>query len=430
MAKTDCLGPGPTQQGIRIALGRPATVGAVVLANALEWYEIVVYGYMAGIIAHVFFPATSSTAALLLTFASFGLTYVARPLGAVILGAYGDRHGRKPALQISIWMMAIGSAAIAFTPGYGTISVLAPVVVVSARLLQGFAAGGEFGSATAFLVEQDRVRSGYFGSWQFASQGLSALLAAGVCTAVSTLLTDDQLRAWGWRLPFLFGLCIYPVGIYIRAKLNDTLEHAESETARPPVHAGLRQNWRSILVVLGLVVLGTVAVYTIVFLPTYAVREMSLPASHGFAAGLLTAGLQLALIPLFGIYSDRHGRTLTPLIAAVIALIGAYPAFAWLSVAPSFAKLLAVQALFGLATAAYLGPLPALMAEMFPVRARTFGLSICYAVGVAVFGGLAPLIHTALIAVTGDPASPSFYLIAAAVVSLAALTAARRMGFR
>lgn len=430
MAQADCLGQGPTHKGIRIALGRPATIGAIVLANALEWYEIVIYGYLAAIIAQVLFPATNSTAALLLTFGSFGLTYVARPLGAIILGAYGDRHGRKPALQIAIWMMAIGSAAIALTPSYGTISILAPMIVVSARLLQGFAAGGEFGSATAFLVEQDRLRSGYFGSWQFASQGLSALLAAGICTVVSALLTDDQLRAWGWRVPFLFGLCIYPVGIYIRARLYETLESAESKVARPPVYAGLLQNWRSILVVFGLVVFGTVAVYTIVFLPTYAVRELSLPAPYGFAAGLLTAGLQVALIPLFGIFSDRYARTLTPMIAAAVALIGAYPAFVWLSVSPSFAKLLAVQALFGLATAAYLGPLPALMAEMFPVRARTSGLSICYAVGVAVFGGLAPLIHTALIAATGDPASPSFYLIAAAVVSLAALMGARRMGFR
>lgn len=414
----------------RTPLKRGARIGAVALANALEWYEIVIYGYLAGVIASVFFPSASVSASLLLTFGSFGITYVTRPLGAVILGGYADRRGRKPALQISIWMMVIGSAAIAVTPAYSTIGILAPIIVVSARLLQGFAAGGEFGSATAYLAEQDNSRSGYLASWQFASQGLTALLATGISTAVAALLTADQLQAWGWRLPFLFGLCLYPVGIYIRSNLDETLDRVRPEDSRSPVHAVLLKNWRSVLVVFGLVVLGTVAVYTTVFLPTYAVHELSLSAPYGFAAGLLTASFQLALVPLFGFLSDRHGRTLIPIVAAVVMFGGAYPAFVWLSVAPSFAKLLMLQGLLGLATAAYLGPLPALMSELFPVRARTSGLSICYAAGVAIFGGLAPLIHASLIVSTGNPASPSFYIIAAAMISLAALAAARRMGFR
>lgn len=414
----------------RMSAGSVAGVSAVVIANSLEWYEIVIYGYLAGVIATLFFPSHTASASLLLAFASFGISYVTRPLGAVVLGIYADRRGRKPALQMSIWMMLAGSATIAFAPSYATIGIAAPILIVLARLLQGFAVGGEFGSSTAYLSEQDPARRGFFASWQFASQGLTALLATGIGTALTALLTTRQIHDWGWRIPFLFGLLIYPVGIYIRSRLRETAEFSAQQTTDVPIYATLLENWRRILVTLGLIVLGTVAVYTIVFLPTYAVRQLSLSAPHGFAAGLLTASLQFLLVPVFGSLSDRYGRTLFPFIAAVVLLVGIYPAFAWLSVEPTFSKLLFLQGLLGITTAAYMGPLPALMAELFPVRARTSGLSICYAVGVAVFGGFAPLIHAWSIAQTGSPAAPSFYVIAAAAISLVALFYARQMESR
>jgi len=407
--------------------GGAAGISAIVIANALEWYEIVIYGYLAGVIAVLFFPSDSPSASLLLALASFGVTYVTRPLGAVVLGNYADRHGRKPALLVSIWVMLAGSAAIALVPTYATIGIWAPAIVVLARFLQGFSAGGEFGSSTAFLSEQDPGRRGYFASWQFASQGLTALLATGVGTLLTVLLTTQQIHDWGWRIPFLLGLLIYPIGIYIRSNLSETPDFSAQKTTSVPIFKTLMENWRQLLVTLGLIVLGTVAVYTVVFLPTYAVRQLSLSAQYGFAAGLFTASLQFLLVPVFGSLSDRYGRTSFPIVAALVLLVGIYPAFVWLSVEPTFSKLVFLQALLGITTAAYMGPLPALMSELFPTRARTSGLSICYAAGVAIFGGFAPFIHAWLIARTGSPAAPSFYVIFAAVVSLLALFGARNM---
>lgn len=403
-----------------------ATILAVVIGNALEWYEIVVYGYMAAIIARLFFPSHDAGNSLLLAFASFGLTYLSRPLGAVVLGVYADRFGRKTALQASIWMMVIASAAIAFVPTYDSIGIAAPVIVVLSRLLQGFAVGGEFGSATAFLAEQGVARRGYVASWQFASQGLTALLATTFVAALTLLLRADEIVSWGWRLPFMFGLLLYPLGIYIRGNLTETPEFraAQAESGR----LSLTVHWRGLAVAVGLIVLGTVAVYTIIFLPTYAARSLHLPAAQGFITGVISGVLQLTLIPLFGALSDRIGRTPAPIAAAIALLFGAWPALAWLADDPSFTKLILVQMLLGVATAAYLGAMPALLSDLFPVRARSTGLSISYAFGVAVFGGLAPLVHAWLIMWTGSPAAPAIYVAAAAVVSLVALVAARGMG--
>lgn len=404
-----------------------AGISAVVIANALEWYDIVIFGYLASVIAVLFFPSESASASLLLALATFGVTYVTRPLGAVLLGAYADRRGRKPALLVSIWMMVAGSAAIAFAPTYGTAGIAAPIIIVLARLLQGFSAGGEFGSSTAFLSEQDPKRRGYFASWQFASQGVTAILATGIATLLTASLTAEQITSWGWRIPFLFGLLIYPVGIYLRSQLSETPAFSAQPVDKSPLYKVLADNWQRLLVTLGLIVLGTVAVYTVVFLPTYAVRQLSLSAPYGFAAGLLTASLQLLFVPIFGSLSDRYGRTVFPIIAAVALLIGTYPAFVWLSVEPTFWKLVLLQAVLGVVTAAYMGPLPALMSELFPVRARTTAISICYAAGVAIFGGFAPFIHAWLINWTGSPAAPGGYVVFAAVISLLALFSARRM---
>ena len=260
---------------------------------------------LAAVIAALFFPAQDASTSLLLTFGSFGLTFLSRPLGAVLLGVYADRFGRKTALQLSIWMMVAASAAIAFVPTYDSIGIAAPAIVVLSRLLQGFAVGGEFGSATAFLAEQDPARRGYFASWQFASQGLTGLLATGFATALTLLLSAEDISAWGWRLPFLFGLLLYPIGIYIRGNLTETPEFRAAQAKSGRLR--LAAHWRAFAIAIGLIVLGTVAVYTIIFLPTYAVRSLHLPAADGFITGVITSILQLTLIPMFGALSDRIG---------------------------------------------------------------------------------------------------------------------------
>jgi MHS family proline/betaine transporter-like MFS transporter len=403
---------------------------AVAFGNALEWFEIVIYGYFAAIIAQLLFPSEDPTAALLLTLASFGVTFIMRPLGAVVLGGYADRYGRKKALQISIILMTIGSVTIAVVPVYHTIGFFASVIVLLARLVQGFSVGGEFGSATAFFAEQDRTQRGYYTSWQFASQGLSAVLATGVGTAITSMLSLQQIIDWGWRIPFVFGVVIAPIGFYIRKHVTETMDFRVSRSSRSPVRAVLVEAWRSLLISFGLVVLGTVAMYTILFMPTYAVRELSLPMPNSFAAGLLTGILQFIFIPMFGALSDRIGRTPIPILAAATILLSIYPTFAWLSVEPTVFKLLLVQGLLGIVTAAYLGALPAMMSELFPRQMRSTGLSISYALGVAIFGGFAPFIHVWMIAATGNILAPTFYVVFAAVVSLVSLFAAHRLEFR
>jgi MHS family proline/betaine transporter-like MFS transporter len=411
---------------------RPATrrgdVVAVCLGNALDWFEIVVYGYFAGIISTLFFPAETPGVSLLLTFLTFGVTFVMRPLGAVVLGAYADRHGRKSAIQLSIVLMTAASAAIAFLPDYRSIGILAPAILVVARMAQGFAVGGEFGGATAFLAETDAARRGYLASWQFASQGIAAMLATGFGFAITRTLSGDQIEAWGWRLPFLFGLLIAPVGYYIRRRLQETIDVTAARTGASPVASLFRTQKRQLVTATGLIVLGTVATYTIVFMPTFAARELGLTASNSFAAALLTASVQVIVVPFVGLLSDRWGRL--PIATGAALALGAlaWPLFAWLAGAPTIEKLLLVQITLGILTALNVGALPALMAELFATRMRATGLSISYSVAVAVFGGFAPFIDVWLIETTGSAVAPSYYLIVAAIISLLSLAMARRLG--
>ena len=400
---------------------------AASIGNALEWFDFVVYGFFAVTMAKLFFPTGDETVSLLLTLATFGVPFFMRPLGAIMLGSYADRHGRKATLTLTIALMMAGTAVIALAPTYASVGLLAPILVLAARLLQGFSAGGEFGSATAFLAEQNPPQRGFFASWQFASQGVTTILATGFGAVLAATLTAEQMESWGWRLPFIFGLLIGPVAWYIRRHTDETIEFSATPTSASPLREALSDGKTRLSIAFGGVVLSTVAMYTILFMPTYATRQLGLAASGSFIAGLLTGTIQLLLIPVFGLLSDRYGRTPIGLAAAAAVLLAIYPMFAWLAASPSLQTLLMVQAIMGILSAAYMGPLPALMSELFPTRLRTTGLSISYSFGVAIFGGFAPFINAWLIEVTGSKLAPSFYLMLAAVISLAALIAARRI---
>jgi MHS family proline/betaine transporter-like MFS transporter len=403
---------------------------AASVGNALEWFDFVVYGFFAVTMAKLFFPTGNDTVSLLLALGTFGVTFFMRPLGAIVLGSYADRHGRKAALTLSISMMMAGTAIIAITPTYSSIGLFAPILVVAARMVQGFSAGGEFGSATAFLAEQNPQRRGFFASWQFASQGLTTILATGFGAALASMLSADQMDTWGWRMPFIFGLLIGPVAYYIRRHIDETMEFQSTHASEAPLREALSDSKTMLLIALGTVVLSTVTMYTILFMPTYATRQLGLPVSGGFMASLLTGAIQVALIPVVGALSDRYGRLPITFAAAAAVLLTIYPMFAWLAAAPTLQTLLIVQAIIGVLMAGYMGALPALMSELFPTRLRTTGLSISYSFGVAIFGGFAPFINAWMIEMTGSKLAPSFYLMLAAVISLAALTAAHRLGFR
>jgi len=406
-------------------------VVAASIGNALEWFDLVVYGFFAVTISKLFFPAGNDTVSLLFTLGSFGVSFFMRPLGAVVLGAYADRAGRKAALTLSILLMMAGTLIIATLPTYQTLGVAAPLILVAARLMQGFSAGGEFGSATAYLAEHVPGRRGFFASWQIASQGLTTLLAAVFGVVLTGQLTPEQMTSWGWRVPFLFGLLIGPVAWYIRRKLDETPEFLAAETTTTPVRDTFASQKVRLVIAMGIVVLGTVSTYLVLFMPTYGVKQLGLPPSVSFAAILLVGVIQLVFAPVVGHLSDRHGRTGIMLTSAVLLLVLIYPAFAWLVAHPTFGNLMVMQIVFGFLMTGYFGALPGLLSEIFPVQTRTTGMSLAYNIAVTIFGGFGPFIIAWLISASGMKTAPSFYVMFAAVISLIALLAARRkLGFK
>ncbi|MEQ5840986.1 MFS transporter [Paraburkholderia acidicola] len=424
MSATTAANPAAVRRGTWRA------VVAASIGNALEWFDLVVYGFFAVIISKLFFPAGNDTVSLLLTLGTFGVSFFMRPLGAIVLGAYADRVGRKAALTLSILLMMIGTLIIAILPTYETIGVAAPLILVAARLMQGFSAGGEFGSATAFLAEHVPGRRGFFASWQVASQGLTTLLAAGFGAVLTGELSPAQMASWGWRVPFFFGLLIGPIAWYIRTKLDETPEFLAAETTDTPLRDTFASQKLRLLIAIGIVVLGTVSTYLVLFMPTYGVKQLGLAPSVAFQAIALTGVIQLVFSPLVGHLSDRYGRTSIMLVSAVLLLVLIYPAFAWLVANPTFGALIVVQVVLGFLMTGYFAALPGLLSEIFPVQTRTTGMSLAYNIAVTIFGGFGPFIIAWLIRAADTKVAPSFYMIFAALVSLVALIAARRkLGF-
>ncbi len=401
-------------------------IAAGSIGNALEWFDLLVYGYFAVTLSRTFFPKGNDTVALLLTLGTFGVSYLVRPLGAMVLGAYGDRAGRKASLMLSILLMVIGTFMMAIMPSYAAIGVLAPVGVLAARLIQGFSVGGEFGSATSFLAEHGPDRKGFLASWQWAGQGLAALLASAFGVVLTTSLAPEQLQSWGWRIPFAFGLLIGPVGFYIRRHVEETPEFVRTETTSAPLRDLILRHWARVLIAIGAVVLSTSSNYVILYMPTYGIKELGLPQSTGFIATLVGAVILTVGSPVIGHWSDKVGRTRIMMAVTVLFIISAYPVFLMLTTQKSLAAIIAVVAWMSLLKTGYSGALPALLAEVFPTQTRVTGMSLSYNIGVPVFGGFAPLVVQWLIEATGSKLAPSYYLVATALLSLGALLVVRR----
>jgi MHS family proline/betaine transporter-like MFS transporter len=400
-------------------------IAAASIGNALEWYDILVYGYFAVTISRLFFPVENETTSLLLALGTFGISYLVRPLGAVVLGAYADRAGRKAAMLASIVLMTIGTGLMAVMPTYASIGIAAPIATLVSRLFQGFAVAGEFGSATAFLVEHSSTRKGFFASFQWFGQGFAAVLASALGVILTGALTADQLQSWGWRIPFFVGLLIGPIGLYIRKHVTETPEFREAKLTRTPVRDVFAGQWDRLLLAIGAVVISTASNYVILYMPTFAIRQLHMPQTLGFIATML-GGLLLTIgAPVFGHLSDRVGRI--PIMAAVCVLFAltAYPAFALLIGHPTLIGIIVMVGWLSLLKAAYSGTLPSLLAEIFPTQTRGSGIAISYNISVPIFGGFAPLISAWLIAVTGSSLAPSIYLIFGSLLSLVVLIAIR-----
>jgi MHS family proline/betaine transporter-like MFS transporter len=406
------------------------TVVAASIGNALEWFDFVLYGFFAVTMAKLFFPADDKAMSLLLVFATFGVTFFVRPVGAIVLGSYADRHGRKAAFMLSIGLMTAGTALIAVAPTYATIGVAAPLLMVIARVFQGFSAGGEFGTATALLAEQNPERRGFFASWQFASQALTTILATTFGVVLARTMTPDQLESWGWRVPFFFGLLIGPVAYYIRRHVEETVEFQTMRARKTPLREAISNAKTRMLVSLGLVVLCTGGMYTLLFMPTFATQQLGMETSGAFSATLLASVIQVALIPVVGALSDRCGRLPIAAASAIAIFLTIYPMFAWLAAVPTFQTLLIVQTSFCILLSGYMGGLAVLMSELFPTQIRTTGLAVSYSFSVAIFGGFGPFISAWLIEVTNNTSAPSFYLMFCALISMVGLAAARRLGVR
>ncbi len=401
---------------------------AAVIGNALEWYDFVVYGFLTVIISRLFFPADSEYASLLAAMATFGVGFFMRPVGGILIGMYADRRGRKAALQLIILLMTLSIAMIAFAPTYAAIGAAAPILIVLARLLQGVATGGEFASATAFLIESAPPgRRGFFGSLQMVGQAIAALGGACAGMLVTQGLTPEQVDSWGWRLPFIVGLLIGPVGLWMRRHLEETeafvdaLQHPAEDGGKAGLRALMREHLREVAVSFGLVVSSTVMFYVVlIYMPTYAKTQLKIPLGDAFTAqvaGLLCLTL---LIPLFGLLSDRIGRRPVLLAAATLYLLLPYPLMSWVLESPSMARLAVMQMSLCSAIAVGFGAISTALAEQFPVRQRSTGLALSYNIAVMLFGGFAQLIVTWLIATTGSPLAPAFYVMFGATVGLLA----------
>lgn len=403
-----------------MSLARRRALGAAVIGNVLEWYDFAVYAFLATVLARIFFPSGDELSALLATFAVFGVGFVVRPLGAIVIGRLADRRGRKIALSLTIILMALGTVMIGLLPSYETIGVGASALLVAARLLQGFSAGGEWGSSTAFMVEwAPPNRRGLFGSLQQASVAGGFLLGSLTAASLSHWLGPDALEDWGWRVPFLFGGILGPIGLYMRRKLDETpsFKAAVQERAEPGVSSA-RQGWSLAARAFGFTVLWTTAYYIFLsYMPTFLQQHVGLDRTQALWSNTLALMVLVVAVPLAGALSDRIGRRPLLLASCAAFVLLPYPLFAMLLSNPSLPTVIAVQLLFALAIALFSGAGPAAIAEIFPTRIRATWMSIGYSVSVALFGGFAPYVATWLIARTGSPLAPTWYVIGAAVVT-------------
>lgn len=398
---------------------------ATSLGNGLEIFDFTVFSFFAAMIGAQFFPATDPITSLLLAVGTFGVGFLMRPLGAMVIGARADRVGRRAAMTLTIWMMALGTAAIGLCPPFATLGVAAPLIVIAGRLLQGFAAGGEVGAATTFLMEAGPVsRRGFMVSWQLASQGAAALLGASLGVILTRTMSPTDLAAWGWRIPFMIGLMVAPVGLYVRGQLHeDPIPGAVERHANTPLAELFRVHGRTIALATLILMGGTISMYVIVYyMPSYLTRVMHMPPIMGFLSATLSAVLMLVISPLSGLLADRlQRRKPLALFTSGCTTLLVYPVFLLITHARGPVPVLAgVGAISGLmALGSGVGML--LLLEAFPPRMRASGLAIPYALGVTLFGGTAQFIVTWLIKTTGDPMSAAWYVTPSCLLSFFAL---------
>ncbi|MCX4174749.1 MULTISPECIES: MFS transporter [Paraburkholderia] len=410
-----------------IAVSQTRIVVAAVVGNLLEFFDFTVYSFFALTIAKLFFPSQDPVVSTLLALSAFAIGFVARPVGGFVLGHYADKRGRRAALTLTIFLMAVGSAAIGLAPTYETIGIAAPALIVIARLVQGFAQGGEFGAATATLLETGSAKGrGFRASWQLASQGAAALLGSGMAALLTYHLTGPELLDWGWRVPFLAGTLIMPVGVYLRRHIVDDepvkTEHSRFEPAL------VRKWFLTVFAIMGM----TVATYVLMYyIPTYSIQYLKMPPKLSMLVSIGAACVSLLMCPIWGALSDRMGRRKPLTVFGRVVLIALlYPAFWLMNQVPTLPVVTGLIVLLMFFYTMGSAPAYALMPENFPKHVRAGYLASAYAVAVSVFGGTAQLVVAWLIKVTGNTMAPAWYMIACVIISLCAVTMLEETGGR
>lgn len=416
------------------AVSKKKSILAAVIGNALEWYDFLAFAFMTPIVAKLFFPSNpadpdNNINQILLTTAVFGVGFFMRPVGGIVLGLYGDRKGRKAAMVMVTGLMAVAIALITFAPTYAAVGIAAPLFIVLARLLQGFAAGGEFGTSTALLIEMAPPgKRGFYGSWQMTGQMMALLLGAAAGTLITEIFTQEQIMAWAWRLPFALGLLIVPVAIYIRRNVEEPEAFVKMKAAQAAgtvreatLGEMLKNHMRETLVGMGLVVTLTVSIYiTFTYLATFSTVTLKLPLRDTFLVQMASAAFMIVLMPLWGAWSDRVGRRPLMIGSLIGYLLVLYPAYSWLTSEPSIARLLIAQLSICVFVSVYFGVFSTVIAELFPANVRSLGMSLAYNIAVMIFGGFAQFIVTWLIRATGSPMAPAYYVMFGVAVGLVA----------
>jgi MFS transporter, MHS family, proline/betaine transporter len=394
-------------------------IWAAAIGNLLEWYDFGVYAYLASLIATRFFPSSDPTASLLAAFAAYGVGFLARPLGGIVIGRLGDTQGRKAALVLTIFLMAFGTVGLGLLPSYDAIGIWAPILLVTLRLVQGIAAGGEWGTSTAFMVEwAPQGRRGFFGSFQQVSTAGGSLLGSAIAAIMTSSLSSAAMLDWGWRVPFLLGTALLVVGAYLRQNVDETPSYAASREAADDesVVSGLPLG----ALAFGFTIFWTIAYYTLLaWMPSFTQRLAGLSPSQALWSNTIGLIAMVIAVPIWGALSDRVGRR--PLLMASAGSIGllSFPLFSLMTNGSGLALVLPIQVLFGILLALYSGPGPAAISELFPTHLRSTWMSSGYALAVAIFGGFAPFMATWLIEATGSAVSPTYlYLLPSAVISL------------
>lgn len=402
--------------------GRLKSVFIVSSGNFLEMYDFMVFGYYAKAIGQAFFPAANATASLLLAFMTFGAGFLMRPVGAILLGSYMDRHGRRNGLLLTLALMGLGTLTIAAMPGYAKIGLMAPVLVLVGRLIQGLSAGVEVGGASVYLAEVATPgRKGFYVAWQSASQQVAVMCAALLGLLLNSVYPPEVMNDWGWRIPFVIGSLLLPFLLIIRGALKET-EQFEQSKHRPSLKASfnaISANFGLVALGTGMVMMTTVFFYMITaYTPTYGNSVLGFTPAQAMLVPLLVGLTNFILLPIMGALSDRIGRRPQLLVFSGLALISGYAALNWMIAEPSFHRLIVVELWLAFVYAGYNGAMIVHLTEMMPTSVRTTGFSLAYSLATAIFGGFTPALATWLIDQTGDKASPGIWLSAAAGVSL------------